>query len=149
MSESEILLQKQQEAERKRQEYVSLKEKEAELQRISDEKRKLELEERRKQLHEKREKNILAANLARDDVQQVQERILQEKKRLDSLQCNKRDAAHKKLEDEAILKYSTRDNLSQSVDYFMRSIRRVFVLLDVNGDGIVSKVNLHILTLRW
>ena len=134
------MLFQQQEAERKRQEYISLKEKEAELQRISEEKRRLELEQTRKLLNERREKRIEAAKIKRQNEQIVQDRLLEEKSDLDSFRKMKREIVQNRLEEDLIFKHADRDGLSASRDFFMRSVRRIFVLMDVNGDGVVSKV---------
>ena len=139
-NDMDIVLQQQQEAERKRQEYISLKEKEAELQRISEEKRRIELEQKRKLLNEKREKMIEAANIRRENDQRIQDQILEEKERLDYLRSMKRDTAHNRVDDDLIFSHSNRDSLSTGRDFYLRSVRRVFVLLDVDGDGIISKV---------
>ena len=100
--EMDLWLQQQQEAERKRQEYISLKEKEAELQRISEEKRRIELEQRRKQLNARREKMIDTANIKRQNEQIVQDRIIEEKAQLDKLRSLKRDSVQRRLEEDLI-----------------------------------------------
>ena len=100
----------------------------------------MELEQTRKLLNERREKRIEAAKIKRQNEQIVQDRLLEEKSDLDSFRKMKREIVQNRLEEDLIFKHADRDGLSASRDFFMRSVRRIFVLMDVNGDGVVSKV---------
>ena len=136
----DIFLLQQQEADRKRQEYIKLKEKEAELQRISEEKQRLELEEKRKLLNIKREEMIRSKALRREQQKLIQDKQLDDKRQLDCLREMRRDSLRMRQDNALIQQFDSRDDASSSQEYFMRSNRRVFVLLDVNGDGIISAV---------
>jgi hypothetical protein len=132
--------QKEREAQRKRDEALRGKEKEKELKRLEEERKREEEQEKQRALEERREANVRAKMIQRERVAEHQKALVQEVQERHEELKERRRKAQDKLDFKVLERHSVGEfHKFREVEKKIMALRRVFVLLDYDGDGLISE----------